>query len=207
MRRRTQVLLVAVLAACSAALAVGVATASRSIEVTPTAIRATSPALTIVEDLNGISIICHVTLEGELHRVIGKVMSALTGLVTAGRVGECTTDSILYSATGTLTLFSWHLKYVGYFGTLPSITGILFFLEKFNVLFVFRSFGATVAQCLYGGRIGFTALGTLAREFERLTVQAGQRLTLIATLEPDCAVSGTVRGTFTLATAVTMRLL
>jgi hypothetical protein len=67
------------------------------------------------------NIVCSVTLEGSLHsRTIPKVVGSLIGYITRADLGPC--------ATGTATILRetlpWHLRYLGFTGTLPNITSI-----------------------------------------------------------------------------------
>ncbi|HEX7291079.1 MAG TPA: hypothetical protein VF250_08140 [Conexibacter sp.] len=65
--------------------------------------------------------VCQVTIEGSFHsRTIAKVVGQLIGYITTERLGPC--------ATGTATILTetlpWHVRYVGFAGTLPNITSL-----------------------------------------------------------------------------------
>jgi hypothetical protein len=75
---------------------------------------------------------CDITLEGSFHyRTFLKVREALIGYITRGMAGNCGHGS----ATVLTTNLPWHIRYVGFQGTLPNITGIRlrFILAEFRI--------------------------------------------------------------------------
>jgi hypothetical protein len=64
---------------------------------------------------------CQVTLEGTLHsRTIAKVAGALIGYITRAELGPCTSGSY----TILRETLPWHVRYLGFTGTLPTITSM-----------------------------------------------------------------------------------
>jgi hypothetical protein len=67
------------------------------------------------------TITCEATLEGSLHtRTIAKVAGSLIGYVTRATQGGCSAFEVTF-LTETLP---WHVRYLGFQGTLPNITQI-----------------------------------------------------------------------------------
>lgn len=65
--------------------------------------------------------ICQVTLEGSLHsRTIAKVGGALIGYITRAELGPCSS----FAFTILRETLPWHVRYVGFAGTLPNITAM-----------------------------------------------------------------------------------
>jgi hypothetical protein len=61
---------------------------------------------------------CHVTLEGSFHsRTITKSVGTLLGYITRVATGSCSQGTTILNAT-----LPWHIRYVGFSGTLPNIT-------------------------------------------------------------------------------------
>jgi hypothetical protein len=89
---------------------------------------------------------CHVTIEGSFHsRTISKVLEALVGYVSRVTVDEtrCTNGS----ARALTETLPWHIRYGGFTGTLPIITGIL--LRLVGGRFLVQVAGLINAKCLY----------------------------------------------------------
>ncbi|MGN6189052.1 MAG: hypothetical protein ACTHOE_09145 [Conexibacter sp.] len=79
---------------------------------------------------------CEVTLEGSLHsRTIQKVAGTLIGYIERAALGRC--------AAGTATILTetlpWHLRYLSFAGTLPSINRLLFNMIGFAMRIRFPS--------------------------------------------------------------------
>jgi hypothetical protein len=75
---------------------------------------------------------CDVTIEGSFHyRTIFKARDSLVGYITRGIAGNCERGS----ATVLTTNLPWHIRYQGFQGMLPNITGIRFrlILGEFKV--------------------------------------------------------------------------
>ncbi|MGB2711456.1 MAG: hypothetical protein WBC33_08050 [Conexibacter sp.] len=171
----------------------GSAAASRAIDGEfPGEITATGP-VTFTSAL--LTVVSLITLRGSIHRSILKVTGSLVGTVTDCRSSLGTAVGLGISvAIGCALSLPWHLRYVGYIGTLPRILSVE--IEILNIGFLLRDlpFGGTVFNCLYQGNIRAT-----------FTENPGDRIRLseassIPTTTPrgaGCAEnpSGTVRGT------------
>lgn len=99
--------------------------------------------------------VCDFTLEGSLHaRTIPKVVNSLMGYITRVATANCT-------LTTAILRLPWHVRYVGFSGTLPDITLLIARISRISF-----SFGA----------LGFVCLGEPEIEvnFRR---EAGGRLT------------------------------
>jgi hypothetical protein len=100
---------------------------------------------------------CQVTLEGSLHsRTIAKVAGSLIGYINRAILGPC--------SSGTATILSetlpWHVRYLSFSGTLPSISSIR--INVVNASFRIREpFGIT---CLARSTATEPAIGTFTRE-------------------------------------------
>jgi hypothetical protein len=65
---------------------------------------------------------CQVTLEGSLHsRTIAKVLNLLIGYITTAKIRN---PCIRGEETILTETLPWHIRYAGFLGTLPNITGI-----------------------------------------------------------------------------------
>jgi hypothetical protein len=85
---------------------------------------------------------CDVTLEGSFHyRTIFKVSESLVGYITRAAMNNCASGS----ATVLTTNLPWHIRYQGFEGALPNITGIRFRLILGEVRIHERIFGT---ECL-----------------------------------------------------------
>jgi len=118
MRKSSKLLFTGMAAAFLMAFAVGTASANHlSISSRLVIIRWTP--LRFIAGSNTIS--CNVTLEGSFHSAtIAKVNEALVGHISRGSVNSCTGGS----ATILNETLPWHVRYAGFTGTLPNITGI-----------------------------------------------------------------------------------
>ncbi len=68
---------------------------------------------------------CPVTLEGSFHEsTIRKVLDTLIGYITRAAVGTCATGH----ATVLQATLPWHIRYMGFAGTLPRITAVFLLL-------------------------------------------------------------------------------
>jgi hypothetical protein len=89
---------------------------------------------------------CHFTLEGSFHsRTISKVLESLVGYVSRATVDEtrCTGGS----ARALTETLPWHIRYGGFSGTLPIITGVDERLVGGR--FLVQVAGIVNAKCLY----------------------------------------------------------
>src|SRR5215213_5066666 len=76
---------------------------------------------------------CDLTLEGSLHsRTMLKVVNSLMGYITRVNTANC-------SLTMAILSLPWHVRYVGFSGTLPNITLLMVKISRFS--FSFGSFG------------------------------------------------------------------
>jgi hypothetical protein len=65
---------------------------------------------------------CPITLEGSFHSAtISKVANALIGHVSRASIGACSTEGRASILAETLP---WHVRYRGFTGTLPTISGV-----------------------------------------------------------------------------------
>jgi hypothetical protein len=123
----------------------------------------------------GIEIICNVTMQKTLSRIIPKTEGVLIGQVTsvrvqapelctirgAERLNGITILGLPGSREGRPEL--WRIFYKSFLGTLPSPTGFLFELQHTQVLLGVRVFGFNVS-CLFEGTVPVLAeVGTEPR--------------------------------------------
>jgi hypothetical protein len=89
---------------------------------------------------------CHATLEGSFHsRTISKVLEALVGYVT--RVTVDSTNCTGGSARALTEKLPWHIRYGGFTGALPIITGID--LRLVGLTYYFQVAEISPEQCLF----------------------------------------------------------
>jgi hypothetical protein len=166
----------------SALLAAGVSTASAGrLSTSNQSIRATWRALEFAG--TGSIIRCQVTLEGSFHsRTIAKTSGSLIGMVSRVRVKqESCTNGIAaafngaerYNGTTSPNTLPWHLRYVSFEGTLPTIRGVKVSLAGFR--FGVRD-GAGNCTGQYGTEIN--------QIFFNLAIEAGGAVTSIEPREP-----------------------
>jgi hypothetical protein len=105
-----------------------VASASRSLSISPAgAVRYTSIGKYTLEEEEGFSVACNVTLEVTLPRMLGKTRGASGGAVNEARMNECTESVFgLRTVVTPLMMARWQRIYDSFLGSLPNITGILF---------------------------------------------------------------------------------
>ena len=140
MHARTRVWLTTVGALCALALAAQIASAGR-FEVSAQSFRVVWPHVTFLEP-GGVFTECPMTLEGTLHRsTFTKVSGSLLGYVTRGIVteGTCTGAAQIRTLQETLP---WHVRYDGFEGTLPNITGLRY-------QFIGMTISAVGGLCVY----------------------------------------------------------
>lgn len=104
---------------------------------------------------------CQITLEGSFHsRSIAKASGSLIGYITRAGQGPCTA----LTATVLTETLPWHMQYVSFSGTLPTITAIntniigwsVRYREAFGITCLGRSTAAKPVRIVYtvsGGRI------------------------------------------------------
>src|SRR5215216_7887633 len=97
--------------------------------------------------ISAFSLECPATLEGSLHsRTIAKVAGNLIGYITRAVLGRC----IRGSATILTASLPWHVRYVGFEGTLPAIGRLLTNVSGSQFQIREPTFGIT---CLASGGI------------------------------------------------------
>lgn len=161
MRTRSKLLLSALAAALVLSMAVGSASANR-LASNSTSFSLTWARLTLAPSL-GSSVICPVTLAGSFHsRTITKTLESLIGYVTSASVGAAGRTTATCEG-GTATILSatlpWHVRYGGFTGTLPNITGVILRLVGAS----FQINNGSLA-CLAATTAARPAIGTAARE-------------------------------------------
>jgi hypothetical protein len=134
---------------------------------------------------------CDVTIEGSFHyRTALKVRESLVGYITHAITNNCGSGS----ATVLTTSLPWHIRYQGFEGTLPNITGIRLrlILAEFN--FKDRIFGSvcTATATSFNPVEGVANLtnGKERRLVKGLTADTGPRI-------PCGVISGSFEGTAT----------
>ena len=201
--------LVVITAALVLASVAATASANRGIEVTPTAITATSVGNITFTDETILQRICPLTLNATLHRTISKAVESLAGTVGAGTFGAC--GSAGFNLVARLLLL-WHLRFQSFTGTLPNITGLLIEATNAAFLFAFETEGIRVSECLYVNNIGVVGTGAAVNQITRLRILSGLPVaTLIRTrLQEEtlnvCPREVTFAGSFT-TTRITLRLI
>jgi hypothetical protein len=93
-----------------------------------------------------VTVECHLTLEGSFHsRTLSKVLESLIGYVSRATVDS--TNCTGGSARALTETLPWHIRYGGFEGTLPTITGITERLVGGR--FLVQVAGIAPAKCLY----------------------------------------------------------
>jgi hypothetical protein len=171
MHNRTKLMATVVAVAIMLAAAVNTASARR-IETSSQSFRAAWGAenkLTFAA-AGGRSAICPVTLEGSFHsRTISKVSGQLIGYITRAALTQtaCTFVSVenaiilngterLPEGTTTTSTLPWHILYISFRGTLPTISSIRVSLR--GASFLLRAAGVT---CLYEATTANPAFGEI----------------------------------------------
>jgi hypothetical protein len=146
------------------------AASARNLSFSSQTIRATWTAMEFIQRSAGVTLRCPATLEGSLHaRTIAKVLNTPMGYITraAFREASCSGGSIRVRSE----TLPWHIRYLGFTGTLPNITSIRENLVNLGFDITASFFGINV-MCSY-------RTGATTRTFNR---EAGGGLTT-ATLE------------------------
>lgn len=203
-----KLLFAALTTAILVAMFAGTASANRSFSVEPGgAITGTAP-VTFTGLPSGRRVTSTVTLRGNLHRTISKVEGSLVGTITDCRValGEAGFIFIRVRIDCNLTV-PWHVRYVGFAGSLPSITSIR--LLVLNVSFRIADLaGPAQIDCLYQGNIPAIARVVSGRIGE---IQIDETATVPTTTpegrECEEASEGNLRGTFAIEPRQNLRLI
>jgi hypothetical protein len=183
MRNRTKVIMTALTAALTLAVAVSSAGARR-VELSNQQIRvvwSTTSKLTFANAEGGLTAACPVTLEGSFHsRTLSKVSGQLIGYITRAALtrascvftGGVEDVRILNGVETTTNTLPWHIRYDSFTGPLPRIetvrlqlVGASFVLTAFTVPCLYKStaarpaFGDTTVNRETGAVTGLRALG------------------------------------------------
>jgi hypothetical protein len=165
--------LAALTAALLIAVASGPAAARNRIELRPSGRVNFSGRVTF--EIEPVLLICDITLNSTMARLIQKVRNTLVGATTAGRSTNCRDTS---SGTAQqIWLYPFTYAFNSITGTLPSITGLLLLVIGGFLIEDRTSIGDLL--CLYGGTVGIEARENPIRRF---TYQAGWRLALVRDL-------------------------
>jgi len=128
---RTTKLAVAALSAAALLASLAGSASARNFSVTNRNFRVTWTPLITAEPFGFFSVRCNVTMEGSFHEnTIPKVLESLIGYITRAIASHpCTNGEgwVWNGSEGALTGASslpWHMRYAGFTGTLPGITGI-----------------------------------------------------------------------------------
>lgn len=161
MRNSSRLLLSCALATVALAAMVHVASA-RELTFSNQSIRAVwAPVFVIVPMSPAAEFRCLLTLEGSFHsRTIGKAPGNLIGLITRAIVGHpCGGEGEMWVHNGTervlggeapATSLPWHMKYLAFSGTLPSISEVRILLRGIRVTAMWRLFGNEVCLAVFG---------------------------------------------------------
>ncbi len=159
MRKRSKLVLTALIAVLAFAFAAGTAAANRGASVTQTSER----DLIIIQRLvfgGGFgNITCGVTIHGSLHRTIAKTEGTLAGMVESVLIDtrNCAESFGVGNVTDVRVLsLPWHLRYVSFTGTLPVIRTIRLIQLGASFLIDFEILGSD-ARCLYVSNQGVDA--------------------------------------------------
>jgi hypothetical protein len=104
---------------------------------------------------------CLLTLEGSFHgRTIGKAPGNLIGYITRAIVGHpCGGEGEMWVHNGTervlggeapATSLPWHMRYLGFTGTLPAISEVRILLRGIRVTAMWRLFGMEACLAVFG---------------------------------------------------------
>ena len=198
MRNSSKLLLAALTAALTLAVGVGSASASRGLEVGSPGTITNTGRLTFSDGFGFFRVRCDVTMTLTLHRSIPKVERTLAGYVRDARVANCEGGTVVVLTETT----PWHIKYLSFTGTLPSITSVRLALESQFLLTIGSE------RCLYIGGVGTTVQEGVRirgiRSDERELVPLHEEAPLNTAF---CPGSGRMAGTLNSTPVVTLRLI
>lgn len=215
MRSYVRLLLTALVASLALSIAVGSASAGRSIEVRNAGggVSATSRLTLRGERAESLQVICDITLLRTISTLIPKITGVLIGGVTGIKIEQTSCRNSLGGGANVIPLGAredgrrlqwtvnssplWKLIFLTFAGTLPDVTRIDFAIEgtQFNLLV--RSI--VTVECLYQGR-AFGEIELSARRVVRARASATTRLPLIRGGEL-CPRNGSFQGTFAVTPA------
>jgi hypothetical protein len=194
MRNRSKLLLAGLTAALAFGALISTSSANR-IALSGQQFRATWNKLRFI---GFVTVECHVTIEGSFHsRTISKVLEALVGYVS--RVTVDSTNCTGGSARALTEFLPWHIRYGGFAGTLPIITGIN--LRLVEGRFLVQVAGIAPAKCLYTSSVASPMKGIVNRNTatgvaSSLTVDETAAIPFTSgTSSFSCMTSGRLEGT------------
>jgi hypothetical protein len=196
MRKRSQIIIAALIAACALAAIVGTANARR-LALSENHILSHFPALTF-EGGAGLNVICAVSIEGSFHsRTLEKVVRALIGYISEARVKRPCSGGEAWTLTaqeGRPESLPWHILYERFIGALPSIQGIELTLD--NAAFLVSIPG--LCEALFRASTTSPMRGIVNREaggrVTELRVNETSRIPRTVTLSGFCPNTGVLKG-------------
>jgi hypothetical protein len=142
MSNRIKLLLAALTVATALGAIVGTTSANR-IAISEQAFRATWSRIRFIAF---VTLECHLTIEGSFHSRTGsKIAENLVGYITRSELSSTTCTG--GSARILSEALPWHIRYGGFEGTLPTITG--FTIKIIGSKFLVQVAGIAPARCLY----------------------------------------------------------
>lgn len=202
MQRRSALVRAALLASIVLLLAAAVASGSRSVTCQAGCRALNAATIRALSFEGGLgAVVCDVTLNFSLARVIDKIAATHAGDVTGATVNEAGCRGGRARPLRPETRAPWAISYVSFTGTLPaSVTG--FTLDVLNVAFLVEQI---IVGCLFRGTLRVRVRGASNR-FEAMQADETSRIPLTTTLSGICPASGTVRGTAALREVVSIAL-
>jgi hypothetical protein len=209
MRRRSQIIIAALIAACALAAIVGTANARR-LALSENHILAHFRALTFEGGI-GPQIVCAVSIEGSFHsRTLEKIARSLIGYISEVRVKRPCTGGEAWARTTqegrTPESLPWHILYERFIGALPRIEGIELTLD--NAAFLVSIPG--IGDCLFKATPTSPMRGIVNREVATgrvtgLRVNSASAIPLNVRLTGICPSQGTLAGEAIVGTQVGYR--
>ena len=201
MRHVRKLVVTALLAGLTLALATGTANATRLEVGSPGTITNTG-VLTFRASFG--NVVCPVTKLLTLHRTIAKVERTLAGYVRQITISpRCNTNDAEILEEGGLQTrdarVRWHITYESFSGTLPNITSIRLLINPVAFLI-----SAPFTICLYGGNALATTVGNPVRQ---IRVDERWPIPLVEQIEGFCPREGFLVGALTISPTVTIRLI
>lgn len=146
----------ALIAAVALSAAIAVSASARYLSVNSQTFRVTWASMILQNQDWSISVECNVTIEGTFNeRILNKVRGLLIGHVTRAFIGNCVgEENEIYALNGIERLegvtvgntLPWHIQYVEFLGTLPTISSIR--IAIVDASFLVRS-ASLFELCLY----------------------------------------------------------
>jgi hypothetical protein len=162
MRKRSQITIAALIAACALAAVVGTANARR-LALSENHILSHFREITFETGI-GTQVICAMSMEGSFHsRTIEKVPGSLVGYISEARVKRPCRGGEAWPGTaqeGRPESLPWHAVFERFIGALPTITGIEFAAPNAVLLISIPG----LAECLYRATSTEPMRGIIRRE-------------------------------------------